>query len=162
MSVLGTVATVAGNYLASSDDDESESEMEKTSRWKRRMAEKYQGPGQAIGGLLSTQSMLSGRPPGNQWDANAAGMKARYSGNIRGSDFRSRSQPTYDAAYEAKLAPNPGDLLALIYTGLFVAQNLPELQQQIQQGISGVNQGVENVKKTFGQATEPIAKLLKG
>jgi hypothetical protein len=147
----GALAAGGSIYGASGGDDDPKEEP--MSMWKRQMKQKYGGTGNAVAETLQTNQLLSGRPGGSpEMDARMAGTQARYSGgNLRGSNFRERTQGASDAAYQQKLQPTAGDVLVHLNTAMTILDNFPEIGQKIQDAISGP-----------GELAGNIGKMLKG
>jgi hypothetical protein len=154
MGLAGSALQAGGSiYGASGDDGPEETEQDKQARWRRQMKQKYGGTGTAVAETLQTNQLLSGRPGGSpEMDARMAGMQAKYSGsNLRGGNFRQRTQPTADAAYSAKLQPTVGDALVALNTFATILDNAPEIGQKLQDALEGP-----------GELAGNIGKLLKG
>ena len=151
--VIGGALSAGGAiYGASSGGDEGPEE-DPQDRWRRQMKQKYGGTGTAVAETLQTNQLLSGRPGGSpETDARMAGMQARYSGgNLRGGNFRQRTQPTQDAAYAAKLQPTVGDALVALNTFATILDNSPEIGEKLKKAIQGP-----------GEVMGQIGALLKG
>lgn len=153
LALGGSALQTGGSiYAASGDDSPEESEQDKLSAFKRRMKQKYGGTGMAVGETMQTNQLLSGRPGGSpEMDARMAGTQARYSGgNLRGSNFRERTQGATDAAYASKLQPTVGDALVALNTFATILDNSPEIGQKLQDALQGPGEVVGNIQAILG------------